>query len=198
MSTFFDDMKKSFVDVPVSDEGKVSTAEFLEASESLVKLFDLLGSSAFAVVQNDMTGNITKVRTKYLSAPDKTSTLQDLILSEVTDKKKTATQGLLWLVRGLQFTAVAMRETVDRPNDELTKTFTDAYGKTLIKYHSMLVKPIFKLAMKACPYRADFFAKLGADQTKVLEQMKAWLQALESIVTSILEFFESGNYGKGL
>ncbi|CDK29639.1 unnamed protein product [Kuraishia capsulata CBS 1993] len=197
MSTFFDNMKKSFKDVPVT-EGKISTSEFLEASESLVKLFDLLGSSAFSVVQSDMTGNIEKIRAKLLSAPDKASTLQDLVLSEAGEKKKTATQGLLWLSRGLQFTAVAMRETVDRPDAELTKTFTDAYGKTLTKYHSMMIRPIFKLAMKACPYRKDFFEKLGADQEKVSEQLKEWLEALESIVQIIFEFFESGNYGKGL
>lgn len=197
MSTFFDEMKKSFADVSVTDN-KVDTASFLEASESLVKLFDLLGSSAFSVVQKDMTGNIQKIRAKLLADPAGANTLQDLILSEANTKTKTATQGLLWLSRGLQFTAQAMRETVDNPSSELTKTFTDAYSKTLSQYHGMLIKPVFKLAMKACPYRKDFFEKLGADQEKVLEQLKTWLSALENIVTIIMNFFTSGNYGKGL
>lgn len=197
MSTFFDEMKKSFADVPVTD-GKIDTASFLEASESLVKLFDLLGSSAFAVVQKDMTGNISKIRAKLLADPAGSGTLQDLILSEANTKTKTATQGLLWLSRGLQFTSQAMKETVENPAKELTVTFTDAYSKTLSQYHGMLVKPIFKLAMKACPYRKDFFEKLGADQTKVEEQLRAWLKALEDIVKIILDFFTSGNYGKGL
>lgn len=197
MSTFFDEMKKSFADVPITDE-KVDTASFLEASESLVKLFDLLGSSAFQVVQKDMTGNITKIRTKLLADPAGSGTLQDLVLSEANTKTKTATQGLLWLSRGLQFTSQAMRETVDNPSKELAVTFTDAYSKTLSQYHGMLVKPIFKLAMKSCPYRKDFFEKLGADQTKVSEQLKTWLKALENIVQIILDFFTSGNYGKGL
>ncbi|KAK6454156.1 glycolipid transfer protein domain-containing protein [Scheffersomyces xylosifermentans] len=197
MSTFFTEMKKSFVDVPVVDQ-KIDTADFLEASESLVKLFDLLGSSAFAVVQKDMTGNITKIRAKLLADPAGSATLQDLVLSEAGTKTKTATQGLLWLSRGLQFTAQAMRETVNSPDLELTKTFTDAYGKTLSKYHGMLVKPIFKLAMKACPYRKDFFAKLGADQDVVTKQLEAWLEALENIVDIIVKFFASGDYGKGL
>ncbi|CUM53121.1 unnamed protein product [Debaryomyces tyrocola] len=197
MSTFFDEMKKSFADVPITDD-KVDTASFLEASESLVKLFDLLGSSAFQVVQKDMTGNITKIRTKLLADPAGSGTLQDLVLSEANTKTKTATQGLLWLSRGLQFTSQAMRETIDNPSKELTVTFTDAYSKTLSQYHGMLVKPIFKLAMKACPYRKDFFEKLGADQTKVEEQLKTWLKALEDIVKIILDFFTSGNYGKGL
>lgn len=197
MSTFFDEMKKSFVDVPVTDS-KIDTAAFLEASQSLVKLFDLLGSSAFSVVQSDMTGNIEKIRAKLLKDPAGAATLQDLVLLEAGTKDKKATQGLLWLSRGLQFTAQAMRETVDNPTKEMTVTFTDAYTKTLSQYHGMLIKPIFKLAMKACPYRKDFFAKLGADQTKVTEQLSKWLEALENIVAIIMAFFALGNYGKGL
>lgn len=191
-------MKKSFADVKLTEDQKIDTADFLEASESLVKLFDLLGSSAFSVVQSDMTNNINKIKTKLLADPANASTLQGLVLSEANTKTKTATQGLLWLSRGLQFTAQAMRETVDNPDKEMTVTFTDAYGKTLSKYHGMLVKPIFKLAMKACPYRKDFFAKLGADQAKIAEQLRVWLEALEKIVKIIFDFFTSGNYGKGL
>ena len=196
MTTFFDG-KKSFADVKVSDD-KIDTAGFLEASEALVKLFDLLGSSAFAVVQKDMTGNINKIRSKLLSDPMGAGTLQDLILSEAPTKTKTATQGLLWLSRGLEFTSRAMRETVNNPDRELTKTFTDAKTATISQYHGMLIKPVFKLAMKACPYRKDFFEKLGSDQAKVAEELEKWLAALEKIVKNIMEFFASGNYAKGL
>ena len=164
MSTFFDEMKRSYEDVPVDSENKISTSEFLEASESLVKLFDLLGNAAFTVVQNDMNGNIAKIRKRLLAFPAESSTLQDLVNNERGQGKKTASEGLLWLTRGLQFTAQAIRETVDSPTTEMTDTFNDAYKKTLSQYHGMLVRPIFKLAMKACPYRKDFFAKLGSDQ----------------------------------
>lgn len=56
--TFFEGIKRDFKDVSVSADQQINTPEFLEAAESLVTLFDLLGSSAFAVVQKDMTGNI--------------------------------------------------------------------------------------------------------------------------------------------
>ena len=133
-----------------------------------------------------------------MSDPMGAGTLQDLILSEAPTKTKTATQGLLWLSRGLEFTSRAMRETVNNPDRELTKTFTDAYTATLSQYHGMLIKPVFKLAMKACPYRKDFFEKLGSDQAKVAEELEKWLAALEKIVKNIMEFFASGNYAKGL
>lgn len=50
MSTFFDDMKRSFETVPLDSDKKISTPEFLEASESLVKLFDVIGNPAFGMV----------------------------------------------------------------------------------------------------------------------------------------------------
>jgi hypothetical protein len=70
MSSFFDSMQRSFEDVQVTDK-EINTVQFLEASESLVAMFgkppffyalisllDLLESTAFAVMKNDMNGNI--------------------------------------------------------------------------------------------------------------------------------------------
>lgn len=37
--TYFDTLKKSFVDVPVAADDKIPTTEFLEAAESLLTLF---------------------------------------------------------------------------------------------------------------------------------------------------------------
>lgn len=39
--TFFDEMKRSFKDIPVDEHNQISTREFLEASSSLVKLFGM-------------------------------------------------------------------------------------------------------------------------------------------------------------
>lgn len=46
------------------------------------------------------------------------------------------------------------------------------------------------MAMKACPYRSDFYAKLGSPLDVVLEQMRAWVTALENIVKQIQAFIE--------
>lgn len=74
--TFFDNAKRSFANVPVnnSKDNAISTTEFLEASESLTKLFDVLGSVAFRPVANDMTGNI-KVRRRGLKLQDHLDTV---------------------------------------------------------------------------------------------------------------------------
>lgn len=36
--------------------------------------------------------------------------------------------------------------------------------------------------MKACPYRDDFYGKLGSPKDVMLQDLEAWLSALEKIV----------------
>jgi hypothetical protein len=60
--------------------------------------------------------------------------------------------------------------------------------------------------MKACPLRANFFAKLAADpdggepasQEKLNEELDKRLDSLSSILTRVDAFYEKGGYGKGL
>ncbi|KAF7357841.1 Glycolipid transfer protein [Mycena venus] len=196
---------KSFADVEITDAG-VNTTQFLEAAEGLVGLFDILGSAAFSVVQNDLKGNIAKVRTRYDAAPALSGTLEKLVENEKGEKKRTATEGLMWLLRGLSFTCKALQNAQANKTEELSAAFTKSYEGTLKKFHNFVVKGIFSVAMKACPYRADFYAKLAADPTggppasdeKLNQELNKWLEALASIVARMESFYETGNYGKGL
>ncbi|KAF1994501.1 glycolipid transfer protein-like protein HET-C2 [Amniculicola lignicola CBS 123094] len=192
MATFFDTLKVSFVDVPV-DEGKdfaISTTEFLGAAESLVTLFDVLGSAAFKPVKSDMLGNIKKIRDRQLAAPTLSETLQDLCLNELKEKKHVATEGLLWLIRGLDFTLQALQANQATPTQELADSFRSAYTNTLKPHHSFIVKPLFSAAMSATPYRKDFYAKLGDDQDKIAVELGKWLDALEKNVKVLKEFLD--------
>ncbi|KAG0240855.1 hypothetical protein BGW41_006610 [Actinomortierella wolfii] len=192
MATFFQKGKRNFVDVTITEQG-VNTEEFLQASEALVEIFGLFGA-VFSVVQKDMTGNIEKIRTRFLTNPAVNSTLQNLVKAEVAEKKKTATEGLLWLTRGLDFTLQSLERNLSNPSEELSASFTEGYANTLKPHHGMLVRPIFSAAMKACPYRKDFYAKLGDDQAVVQEDMKKWLQGLRKVVEDIQKFYSSGKY----
>jgi len=188
--TFFDIIKKSFEDVPIdaSKDSAISTTEFLEAAESLTTLFDVLGSAAFKPVKNDMLGNIKKIRDRQLAAPTLSGTLQELVLNELKEKKHTATEGLVWLNRGLDFTAQALRHNLTNADKELADSFRNAYGNTLKPHHSFVVKPLFSAAMSATPYRKDFYTKLGEDDAKVQPALDAWLAALEKNVTILNQF----------
>ncbi|XP_006460732.1 hypothetical protein AGABI2DRAFT_192342 [Agaricus bisporus var. bisporus H97] len=194
---------KSFADV--NTEGGVDTLQFLEASKGLVGLFDVLGSAAFTVVQSDLTGNIAKVKARYDAAPEKSRTLESLVQNEQGEKKRTATEGLMWLLRGLSFTCKALQNAQANKSEELSVAFTKSYEGTLKKHHNFVVKGIFAVAMKACPYRADFFTKLRADQEggepvtqEELEiDLNKWLAALSAIVQHMQDFYVEGNHDKG-
>jgi hypothetical protein len=82
---------------------------------------------------------------------------------------------------GLDFTAQALRHNVTHPKEELSTSFREAYSKTLKAHHSFLIKPIFSAAMSACPYRKDFYTKLGSESGPTKE-MEEWLEALEKQV----------------
>ncbi|WEW59119.1 hypothetical protein PRK78_004588 [Emydomyces testavorans] len=188
--TWFDTIRRSFAHVPIDEanDNAISTTEFLEAAESLVTLFDLLGSVAFSPVKSDLLGNIKKLRDRQLAAPAESETLQQLVLNELKTGKHTATEGLLWLIRGLDFTAQSLRLNLSQPADELSTSFRAAYGNTLKPYHSWAIKPIFSAAMSATPYRKDFYAKLGDDVTKVQAAMDVEVGALEKVVKIVQEF----------
>ena len=202
--TWFDTHKVHFEAVPVSADQGVSTSEFLDASEATTTLFDLLGSVAFTPVKNDMTGNIAKVRERQLAAPDTATTLQSLVKAELASKSHKATEGLLWLVRGLDFTAQALRADLTsnaaisaseaKPTKELADGFRTSYKNPLAPHHSFLIKPVFSAAMSATPYRKDFYARLGGEGTDpeaTKQALEKWVSALEERVAILKTFLAS-------
>ncbi|KAK5070595.1 hypothetical protein LTR64_000268 [Lithohypha guttulata] len=201
--TWFETLKKSFADVPVTNQA-IETSSFLEAAEATTTLFDILGSVAFTPVKNDMLGNIKKVRDRQLASPGTSEDLQSLCKSEIATKSHKATEGLLWLVRGLDFTAQALRNdltnnagvsiTEAKPKKELADSFRDSYKNTLAPHHSFLIKPLFNAAMSATPYRKDLYAKMlgeGASADQLSTEFEKWLSALESQVSILKTFLAS-------
>ncbi|KAH8651027.1 HET-C2 protein [Xylariales sp. PMI_506] len=188
--TILDTFRQSFINVPVDAEkdNAISTTEFLDAAESLTTIFDALGSVAFSPVKSDLNGNIKKLRERQLAAPAESETVQALVLNELKTKKHTATEGLLWLTRGLEFTCIGLQRNVTNGSEELADSFRTAYGSTLKPHHSFLVKPVFSAAMSACPYRKDFYTKLGDDTAKVQAELTPYLESLEKIVNILKEF----------
>lgn len=92
--------------------------------------------------------------------------------------------------RGLDFTAIALSQNLALTAEELSTSFRNAYGTTLKPHHSFMVKPIFSAAMSACPYRKDFYVKLGEDQGKVEEALRVWLAALVQLLAILKGFLD--------
>jgi hypothetical protein len=63
-----------------------------------------------------------------------------------------------------------------------------------------------QLALKACPYREDFFKKLrddpaggpAASPAEFDAALDTWLASLAAIVATMEAFYKAGDYGKGL
>ncbi|KAF3122259.1 hypothetical protein TWF569_002216 [Orbilia oligospora] len=189
--------KVSFTEVP--KENGIATTEFIAASETLVKLFDVLGATAFGAVITDMNGNIKKLRDRQAAAPEKSATLQQLATEEYAEKAKkaSATEGLLWLSRGLDFTSKAIRHNISNPSEELATSFQHSYDGTLKQHHNFVVKGIFSVALKATPYRKDFYEKIGAENaTGNDKKLVDWLENLEAVVNILQDFYtQNKNFG---
>jgi len=189
----------------VSTENGVDTVQFLEASEGLIGMFDLFGSAAFAMVQTDLRNNTAKVQARYEATKSLSATLESLVENEKTEKKRVATEGLMWLLRGLSFTRKALEYSQAHKSQELSASFTQSYEETLKKYHNFVVKGVFSIAMKACPYRADFYKKLAADpdggpsvsDEELNEQLDQWLEGLRKITARMETFYKEGGHDKG-
>ena len=63
--------------------------------------------------------------------------------NEKNEKKRVATEGLLWLLRGLSFTCQALQNAQANLSEELSTAFTKSYENTLKKFHNFVVKGIF-------------------------------------------------------
>ena len=68
-----------------------------------------------------------------------------MVENEKGEKKRTATEGLLWLLRGLEFTCKALQNAQADNAKELSVAFTESYGATLKQFHNFVVKGIFSV-----------------------------------------------------
>ena len=88
-----------------------------------------------------------KVRARYEASPTLSGTLESLVDNEKNEKKRVATEGLLWLLRGLSFTCKALQNAQADASEELAAAFTKSYEITLKKFHNFVVKGVFSV----CP-----------------------------------------------
>ncbi|OMJ16509.1 Pleckstrin homology domain-containing family A member 8 [Smittium culicis] len=194
---FLEKVPLRFEQVNVREDG-IDTVQFLEAAKGVLYMFDELGSTAFAPVKSDISGNIIKVTKKYESDKVRYDTLQKIVLSEAQTKDRTATQGLLWLKRGLDFAATAIVKNLETVGEELSTSFSKAYDETLKQFHSFLIRPVFSLAMRACPKSADFYNKIGGDSQTTKDELLVWAKALKNLIAILDDFYAKGKFDKGL
>ncbi|KAF6760932.1 glycolipid transfer protein domain-containing protein [Ephemerocybe angulata] len=189
---------KSFADVPMTNS--VETQSFLEASDGLVEMFDLFGSGVFGFVQSDLRSNINGVRKRYEAWKDKSGTLEVLVASEFQEEgsSRYATACLVRLTRGLSLTCKALQHMQSDRSLSLHVCFKRSYDEVLRHHHSFVIRSVVSVAIRAVPYRRDFYERLaqGASPEKLDEDLAKWLAGLDVIVRRISEFLEKGGYGR--
>ncbi|KAK6042304.1 glycolipid transfer protein, partial [Cooperia oncophora] len=130
---------------PHLDEGRIPTEPFLSACQGIADFVGFLGA-AFSPVKADINGNVVKVRTRFEKDRIGQRYLQDLIDNDLKDHGGNlgiATEGLLWLKRGLEFMLEMLtlmvqeyRSTADKSKTEnLVGVINRAYEKSLKRHH---------------------------------------------------------------
>jgi len=83
-------------------------------------------------------------------------TLEKLVENEKGEKKRVATEGLLWLLRGQSFTCKALQNAQANASDELPTAFSKSYDVTLKTFHNFMVKGIFSVS--STPFSVEFLS----------------------------------------
>jgi hypothetical protein len=122
--TYFDN-RKSFADVNYDPEkdNAINTTQFLEASESLTTLFDVIGGAAFKPVKSDMQGNI-KVKTPKLHTDE---TGQSIDTTCFPRKSQNANSPLLSSPTPCKTSSATSSRQASTPHP---KAFSGSSGKT--------------------------------------------------------------------
>jgi len=188
---------KSFADVPVTSDG-VETASFLDASDGLVNMFDLLGVGVFSFVQVDLRANIGGVRSRHTSHQQVSTTLEMLVASEAQEGTRQTTACVVRLIRGLLFTCRALENMQADRTCQLQACFKRSYDDVLKHHHGWLVQAAVTLAIKAVPSRSEFYRRIsqGGSQEKLDVELGKWLNGLDQIVVHMKRFLDEGGHGR--
>eukprot|EP00062_Callorhinchus_milii_P020957 gi/632977175/ref/XP_007905202.1/ PREDICTED: pleckstrin homology domain-containing family A member 8 isoform X2 [Callorhinchus milii] len=191
IETFFSAMEQRFNDIEFEEDKGIPTVPFLEACYAIVPVLDKLGPTVFAPVKLDFVGNIKKVNQKYITDPERFTTLQKIVLYEIeTDVatvRNSATEALLWLKRGLKFLKGFLEEVMNGEKDIQT-ALNVAYGRTLRQYHGWVVRGVFALALRAAPYYEGFMAALAVNEGD--EQKEYFCRGLQTDLSDYLPAIE--------
>ncbi|KAE8735974.1 Glycolipid transfer protein 1 [Hibiscus syriacus] len=149
-----------------SPQGEMLTKPFLEVCKLILPIIDKFGA-AMALVKSDIGGNISRLEKKYESDPTRYNFLYNMVKEEFecnSAKGSTScTNGILWLTRAMDFVVELFRNLLAKAEWTMAEACTDAYCKTLKKYHGWIASSSFTVAMKLAPDRKKFMEVIGSE-----------------------------------
>ncbi|XP_075683358.1 pleckstrin homology domain-containing family A member 8 [Rhinoderma darwinii] len=200
--TFFSTMTHRFSDLVYEGEEGIPTEYFLDSCYAIVPVLDKLGPTVFAPVKMDFVGNIKKINQKYITNKEELTTLQKIVFHEVNNNlaqvRNSATEALLWLKRGLKFLFQFLSE-VKTGETNIQTALSNAYGKTLRRYHGWVVRGVFALALRAAPTYEGFVAALTVKEgdekdecffDAMMRDLNVYLSAMEKQLNLLDTLYE--------
>uniref|UniRef100_A0A914ZVS4 Glycolipid transfer protein domain-containing protein n=1 Tax=Parascaris univalens TaxID=6257 RepID=A0A914ZVS4_PARUN len=198
--TYFSHAERMFPEV---ENGKVPTEQFLMACQGIADFVGFLGT-AFTPVKKDISGNVLKVRSKFESNREKFKYVEDLIdddLAQNGGKLGYATEGLLWLKRGLEFMLELLTDMVEEYRSSADKNATEslvgiinkAYVTTLKRHHGFVSKQLFKVVIIAAPYRRTILKALAEGNEGIddvcIDHIAAHLDNFRVNVAHVVDYY---------
>ncbi|GAA5853244.1 hypothetical protein JCM5353_001926 [Sporobolomyces roseus] len=184
---------KDFSDVKWTVEKGTSAEDFCLACEGLVRLAEHLAPGLAGLCTSDIVGELKKIRTRI--QVEGVETLEQIIALERGQRRKIATDAVNWLLLMLKFGSTAYQYNLKSTKEELSTSFTRAWDEEYWKYFNFLVRPLFKIVIKACPSRQTFYSKLGSPLEVVEKDFGAWLDGVDVVAERIEKWEKESKEG---
>ncbi|KAF8071222.1 GLTP1 [Scenedesmus sp. PABB004] len=176
-------------------EGQLVTDGFLDVCQLVCPVIDQFGS-AFALVKNDISHNIERLRTRFLTDPLKFELLFAIIEDEVERDdhahSRSCTKGLLWLKRALEFMMAIMQRLLADPGASMSDVVYETYHATLHRWHGFIASSAFNVAFHFVPSREAFMEKVaGAADPGAADAMARFVADFSPLLAEVHAFLDA-------
>ncbi|VFQ76845.1 unnamed protein product [Cuscuta campestris] len=150
--------------------------------------------AAMSVVKSDISGNISRLESKYETNPSRFNYLYSFVQAEVETKtaksSSSCTNALLWLTRTMDFIVELFRNLAQNQDWSMSQACSDSYAKTLKNWHGWLASSTFSVAIKLAPDRKKFMEVIVGGRNSYGE-VEAFYTTLSPILHQIHKFLAS-------
>ena len=153
----------------VPESKQLETMSFLESCSRIAGIMDILGGKLFSPMKTDVTGNVEKIKKRFLENPIDVATLDGLIEFEKTEtdlklKEKNglgvASSAIVWLKRSLKLILIFLERFLakdyDKNLENLKSALKIAYKESLQDFHGWVVGKLVTVMLNAAPNRTTF------------------------------------------
>ncbi|CAN8072876.1 unnamed protein product [Agarophyton chilense] len=200
--------KVSATSAPDGDFKNMNVSKFVEAMTMFLRIFDAFANPFFSdFVKKDVKGNIDKLRagakkTKcatiegVIDAECSDPKLKKLIVKESGEGSETATVGLLWMKRTMQFVIGLLRYLVQDSSISLSNASRKSYSESLRYCHNFVTRGVFDTGLRFAPSRESFYKNLagGAEDVSIVDApMKEFLNVFDPQLDGIVAMYKEKN-----